>query len=506
MFPSWKTLGIRAIPLAAVLWVAARTYVQLPLGVCFDDSGDLQTASATLGILHPPGYGGFAFVGWLVTKAAPWVEPARAVTLFCWVAGLAALWCAGRIVARTIEPAGAGFAANVLGAAAILALAGLDSWRDALTAPEVYAPAVAMVAAAALLLIRPQRFTRHEWFAAALAGFACGQRPPLLPACCGCAVVAWPADRPRRVRMLGWAAILVTAVGFSPLFVAVRDAQDAEYNYIEQFLQNEGGLPPRTAGLEARVERAWWITSAAQFRFLLADRVDLLPARARWCLERLAFGGLWGGVAALGLAALGGVQLWRTARRKTAIIALSIGVPALGYLLCTRMTDNAADFLPVQLAIVIFMAGLLPRPNVESARRSAAAPLAVLLLALSAVHGWGAWGSGSGASREMDAGWYAARLDFASLPPESTIITGWRESTVLCYERLVHTGRRDVRILHFDESRWAQVTPRVLAEAARQGNAPVFWAREYGAPPGATLAPFRTLFRVVPSDAAGSSP
>lgn len=490
----------RALPIAALLWIAALSYRQLPAGVCFDDAGDLQAASATLGVLHSPGYGGFALAGWLATKATPWMEPARCITLVCWLAGLAALWCTGRIVARALDNRGKNYSASVCGAAAILTLGSISYWRDALAAPEVYAPAMALLTASALLMIRPERRMIHEVAAFALLGLACGQRPPLLPTFAGYTALVLLNRARRGRRAVACAGVFVLAAGFSPLLVMLRDAQGAEYNYIEQFHRNEYKLPDRSAGLAALAARTWWLTSAEQFRFLLVGSVAELPARAAWTLDRVAgWGGPWLGSGVLLLAALGAVRLFGTGRSVHAIVALSVGAPALAYLIGTRMIDNAADFLPVQFACIVLLAGWLPRETGASAGadRSARA-VAVLAVAVSVATSAFAWNTRAEAAREMDAQWFAQRLELGSLPRDATIVTSWRESTALAYEQLVRSGRRDVRIINCDESRWVEVTRRALAESGN-GSREIFWVREFGAPPDSRLEPYRNIFRVVPN-------
>lgn len=59
----------------AVVFVGALAWPHLPPSICFSDGGDLQLASVTLGIMHPPGYAGYTTLGWLVSRI-PGVDPA----------------------------------------------------------------------------------------------------------------------------------------------------------------------------------------------------------------------------------------------------------------------------------------------------------------------------------------------------------------------------------------------------------------------------------------------
>lgn len=96
----WKA-GLALAALAGTVLAAAGPWVAR--GVCFDDSGDLQAASATLGIAHPPGYAVYVSVGHVLTWL-PGVEPARAVNLGALLAGLGALLAgaAGLLVALMV--------------------------------------------------------------------------------------------------------------------------------------------------------------------------------------------------------------------------------------------------------------------------------------------------------------------------------------------------------------------------------------------------------------------
>jgi hypothetical protein len=64
------------------------------------DSGDVATAAAVLGIGHPPGYALFVLLGHFAVRAAPWLEPARAVN---WLCALLAAGTAGLAFRACIE-------------------------------------------------------------------------------------------------------------------------------------------------------------------------------------------------------------------------------------------------------------------------------------------------------------------------------------------------------------------------------------------------------------------
>ena len=79
----------RMVIVAVVATVVGVTYPRLPPGICFGDSGGLQLAALTLGITHPPGYPGYATVGYIASHI-PGIDSVRAVTLGYWLSGIAA--------------------------------------------------------------------------------------------------------------------------------------------------------------------------------------------------------------------------------------------------------------------------------------------------------------------------------------------------------------------------------------------------------------------------------
>ena len=161
-------------PGLAVVFISVLAIPRLPPGVCFADAGDLQLASATLGIMHPPGYAGYATLGWFVSRV-PGVDPAYMVSLACFASGLTAIWFCMLLQIRL------GVSSWIAGALGLALTAHPRVWSN-LLAPEVYAPTLALLAGAAYLLVRSvHRGVRRDMLLAALLyGLALANRPPLL--------------------------------------------------------------------------------------------------------------------------------------------------------------------------------------------------------------------------------------------------------------------------------------------------------------------------------------
>ncbi|MCH7592399.1 MAG: DUF2723 domain-containing protein, partial [Planctomycetes bacterium] len=161
-------------PGLAVVFISALAIPRLPPGVCFEDAGDLQLASATLGIMHPPGYAGYVTLGWFVSRV-PGVDPAYMVSLACFASGLTAIWFCMLLQIRL------GVSSWIAGALGLALTAHPRVWSNLLV-PEVYAPTLALLAGAAYLLVRSvHRGVRRDMLLAALLyGLALANRPPLL--------------------------------------------------------------------------------------------------------------------------------------------------------------------------------------------------------------------------------------------------------------------------------------------------------------------------------------
>ena len=147
--PAWARLKHweRCVVALTAVVVVVTGVRHLPLGVCFGDAGDLQCACATLGIAHPPGYVGYAAVGWVLCQVLPFVDPAYVVSLACLACIVISVALLHLLLVR--------FGLHVLVAAAValILLAHKQVW-ESVTAPEVYAPSLAGLLGAAYLLVK----------------------------------------------------------------------------------------------------------------------------------------------------------------------------------------------------------------------------------------------------------------------------------------------------------------------------------------------------------------
>ena len=96
----------------AAFWTAtaitfAVYFLTLGPSVGLEDSGELATAAANLGVPHPPGYPFWTFCSWLFCKAFSWVTymghptPAWATSLCSAVFGAFAAGCTAMLICRS---------------------------------------------------------------------------------------------------------------------------------------------------------------------------------------------------------------------------------------------------------------------------------------------------------------------------------------------------------------------------------------------------------------------
>ena len=448
-------------PSKATRWIIATTSLligllglwQLPPGACFGDAGDLQTASATLGIAHPPGYVGFAAIGWLLTKALPFIEPAYVVSLAC----LACMAVSAALLMGLIVRAGA--SALLAGALALALLASASVW-ESLSLPEVYAPSLVLVLAAAWLLLAYGRTHRLRWLLAASAclGLAVANRPPVVLMLPGFVIAAcllerqagWRTRRVLRRALAATAAFAIPALGTAALTAALDQATHP-YNYLEQYNELHGELPASSEGLTARCHRLHWLLTSRQFRAGMGADAAQMRAQLRYLRRQL---GLYDALpAGCGLAVLllGAIRL---ARRQPAAVCLAIGIIAgqFAFLLQYRVRGQAADLLPVLFAAA-WLAGsagslLMPRAPARTAplrgARQWAAGLVWLATAVWTVHHAELMPDCAG--RDDAQAWLAAQ-DWSNVPASAVVWADWNRSRPLLYRQQVHRYRPDVHIV-----------------------------------------------------------
>lgn len=517
---------------------------RLPPGPCFDDSGDLQAAATLLGIAHPPGYPLLVAVGHILTRL-PGVPPAYAVTLGCWAATLAALVLAVRIQQRLcVRPA--------VAVATVLLLALHPAVRNALFAPEVYGPSLALALGAVLSLICLRRDGGAGWLwaAALLLGAAIAGRPPLLLALPGFAVSAVLALRGRRrdepgppsaipkrdaqsaaaagrtrpfraglfpvrkdrreappVRIgpgriahghvAAAGACFVLPLAVSAAYVWMRDAPDASYNYIEQYRFETGALPDATGGPAARIERALWLVAGRQYADAWISSWAALRERTGWVAAHVLPGSSSGVLAAWSAAALFGLVQGGTRRRRAhaavhAAAAWALGgllAGGLAFLVLFEVPGTAADFLPVVTTGAIGC-GLAADGLIRRTPLVLRPALRLGALVGAAITLAVELLEAPRIVRDLDASPLLRRLDMATLPPGTVIFSAWRESPPLWYAQHVLTRRTDIRIINARPEAWADLAERLSGEAPF-----ILFTREVDVPAGTELVEYRNLWR-----------
>jgi hypothetical protein len=468
---------------AVILLLALLVLPSLPPGVCFDDSGDLQAASRYLGIAHPPGYVGFATIGWLLTRI-PGVDPAHMVTLACAASGLAALALCGRLSVR--------LGAEPLVAASIVVLLALHpSIRDNLFAPEVYAPTLALLVGAMVCLAGFVRTGRARWAAigAFLLGCAMGSRTPAVLLAPGFLAGLWLACRRKgfarraTARTLGIALALASVPClYTCAYLWLRDSPANLYNHVD--LERTTSNPPSPkAGQILR-----FLSGAGQLRSALRLNWPALRERADWILRHcLPNGPIWLAIL-LPVSAVGFVRI----TRRTPEMAWVLGGVAGGSLLLLLLfhtEGTAADYSPLAVTVAVCCGVALsparPDPLAE-------AHLAARYTVFVAACLWAAVGlfERPPIAAEVDASAFLARANVPTLPADAIILAPWSESTALRYA-CAACGRKDIRVLLAAPERFSSLGASVLADPAVRDR-PVYAIRATSTAPGIELADLRS--------------
>ena len=477
------TWSDRLAILIAVLVIAAVTVPRLPPGICYGDSGDLQTASATLGIAHPPGYAGYVTLGYLITRI-PGVDPAYLVSLACLASGIVAIWLGVMVQVR--------LGVNAWIAAAIgVALADQRWVWVNLLAPEVYAPSLAFFTGSAYLLLKYARLglRRDLLLAALLFGIAAANRPPVAVAL-PFFVVAWWLTRRRSaaawIPAIG-GLILPVVYGFG--FLWVRDTPTTIYNYIEQYNAETNELPQANAGAQARVRRVIWQAAGAQFHHLFSD--DWTDVKSQ--LGRLGrqLGAGHKPTLAIGVAilVLGGAV---TARRSRECLWLlgGLAIQPVIFVCAYRVSEQEADLLPLFWTGAVLLGVAVSALFAGRSSARVVRPAAVGVLALTCT-----WTVIDAPNRPLvagsrDAGGFVEAVDMATFPENAVIFTTWEQSPPLRYAKSVLTHRADARIVTAAAPNWSRIIPDYPGR-------PVFFANARAPrPDGTELRPFRKLWRL----------
>ena len=492
-----------AIPLALVL-LAVLTVPRLPPGICSGDSGDLQVAAVTLGMAHPPGYAGLASVGHLLTLI-PGLEPAYAVTLGCLASGLIALaFIAGLQIRLGVNP--------WLAAAVALVLASNARVWEALVVPEVYAPNLALHAAAAWFLLTYLQTGRLRRLAvtALLLGLALANRPSTvlsIPGFVLAVLVYWWQNRPARSR---WAAATTLCVAglllpcvYTLGYYYVRDNSETPVNMIENRRLDYGDLPSATDGPAAKIERALWLATAREFKRLLGGTWPLMSGRARWLVQRLGLSSDQSMIAVTFVTVIGGALAWRRCR-STTLALLGVALGAVAFIFAYQVYDTAADVLPIILAAGVFIglcaSALLPG---RTAITREALSMSLFIVA-------GFWTASQAdqpvtGSSVLDASHSVPAAEVQNLPYRAALLSDWMNWPAVRYAQH-RLGRNDL-LIAIPKHRSA------LAVRLHDGGSgrPVFSTMQFSPPPGYQITPWGELWRFdavepPPGEADGTAP
>ncbi len=472
--------------LVAVVIVAGIPH--LPPSICLGDAGDIQLATVTLGITHPPGYAGFVSLGYLATLF-PGVDPAYAVSVYCMTLGIVVLILCVLIQVRIgVNPWAAG-------TVALLLTAHPRFWLN-FTTPEIYMQALAFVVGAAYMLIKYAHGGRRRdlYIAAFLFGFALANRPPVLLLLPFFLTAWWLAERrletsPRR-RFKSFLVLVGCAVlpGLYSLgYLWVRDSPQTPYNYLKNYTAEHQDLPPNNAGWSAKLERVVWQVTASQFHNRVGTDWKGLRTKVYWLrVQLLALDALPFTITAL----LGVFGLVPVLRRCTisGILLGGMALQSVTFVCMFRDVGQAADFMPLLFSLAVFggatLSTLFPR-ECGSRRRilAQALMLAVAILTLTSAPHRPRYGA------SIDATAFLKDLDMRTLPQRSVVFAVWRESLPLLYEHYILETRSDIDIVMALPENW----PRM---AAGFHDRPIFLVNKYKNFQDREVTPYRNVWRV----------
>lgn len=431
----------------------------LPQGPCLGDAGELQLASAVLGIAHSPGYAAYISLAHVATWL-PGVTPAYAVTLACLCAGVVALTLLALLAIR--------LGANpwIAAASALALTAHPRVWQNLIT-PEIYIFSLAFILAAAVCMATYlRRGSRgHLFFAAFLLGITIANRPPLILAA-PFFIAAWWMSPFRRegtpsfqLRTLALLAISASLPGVYTLgYFFVRDTPETRYNYIEQHNAETPELPESTAGVAAKWERVRWLVSGREFYYLAGANWNQMRAKLRWMRYEVIGRELLPS-AALGLLCIAG--LIGSLRRNAPLCAIlaAIALPPAAYMLYVRNFGQAADSMPLLATVAILAAVGVSRvaPSRSDGLRTLVA-VGVFVATL-----WYTFDDLSHRPKygeKGDASGFLADVRMNDMPRDAVILTFWTHAAPLLYERIANTDRSDIRIIISQPANWIALADR----------------------------------------------
>lgn len=500
---SWRCLSwFDCLAVAIVLIISAIVALpSLPDSICFGDFGDLQLASITLGIMHPPGYAGFVAVGHLATWV-PWVDPAYMVSLACLASGLIVLWLCVMLQVRL------GVNAWLAGAAALCLTTHPRMWMS-MVAPEVYMPALAVLGGSVYLFVKYTRTgtRRYLLIAALLYGTALANRPPVLFALPFFLIVWWLAQRKwdRSPRAAVRSILIVTGLALLPVafnlgYLWVRDKPDSAYNYIELYNLQWKRLPDTTEGPGARVRRVIWHVTGEQFSEYMGSTWPRAVAKLKWlryemfpqferfmvvAVATLVFGVHGFFVVAMAAIALGATLAYRRCRASFLLIA-GVGLSQVVFVCQYHVYGQSADVLPTYFAAVIFggvaFSSLLCTPKVAKIV-SVAVLILMVGVTINDVPNRPEFGKTSDATGWID------ELDMQTLPENAVIAAGWRYWPPLRYAQIIRADRPDIHLINADARNW-------MTMIAPLSDRPVFFAKKFSIHNDVPMTKYRNIWRV----------
>jgi len=496
--PPWPKLPwIDRLAVVGALAIAAVTTVpRLPPSICYNDFGDLQLASETFGIMHPTGYCGYVTLGYLITRI-PGVDPAYLVSLACLFSGIVALWLCILMQVRL------GVNAWLASAMSLVLLAHPRVWSN-LVAPEVYAPSLAFLVAAAYMLIRYARLgvRRDLLVAALLFGVGLANRPPILFTLPFFLIAWWLARRKWEASWRQWATSLSLAALCAALpvlytlgFLWFRDRPDVPYNYIEQYNLQWKVLPDAKDGWKAKLERINWHVSGKQFRKYMGSSWPRLRSKLRWLRYELLPHELQPTLAIAFCTVVLGVVITYRRCRPSASLLLGMVIGSVVFVCAYRVHGQSADVLPLLFAATV-LGGVAASPLLGQQCGRVREFVAVAFLTAMCVVTVTDAPNRRHTGERADATSYVTELDMRTLPNNAVICTDWRAWPPLQYAQQVLTKRSDIHIINAD--------PRhCLTMSSGMEDRPVFFTRKYRPVQGLALSPYRNLWRLERPGSAG---
>lgn len=545
----WPKLGAcdRWVIVATLALVVAVTVGRLPPSIGFDDFGDMQLASTTLGIMHPPGYSGYVSLGYLLTRL-PGVDPAYMVSVSCLASGIVALLLCILIQVRL------GVSVWIACAWCLILLSHPQVWSN-LVAPEVYTPTLMFLAAAVYLLVKYAHLgaRRDLFLSAVLFGVALANRPPVLFAL-PFFLVAWWLARSRWESSWQRSAVsfsLAAACAALPVlyllgFLWLRDRPESTYNYIEQYNAQWKFLPSSEDGWQAKAERIRWHVTGMQFKESMGNTWRGVRQKLRWLRHQVFAYSFEEILCALVPASALGLAISFRRRKITAWVLIGLAtisvIAATVYHLTGRLADLLAPAMIVSLqggTMLIVAVGLVftyRRCRVAGCLLVGMAIATIVFVSAYRVYGQsadilpllfsGAVLGGVAVSpliarqsdkvrwvvlvgflavmavvtvvdaprrrhtgERADATSYLAELDMSTLPPNSLICTGWHRWPPLRYAQILLTPRPDIQIINADPRNW-------LRMIAGFHDRPVFFTHVYQEVQHLSFTKHRNLWRV----------